>query len=335
MLTTTPKKNWTILIASAPFALAQSLAFAADDNNAVVAAKSATAATTQLVNSFSTASFWGGGPLLSFRLGEIASRGQAAGDDSDFESTSFSVTPTVATINNRIEPILLDGKVSLVIMGVEKFDEIDLIAKGITLTLDQTSVTSTQRVAGVADALAEVTGSGYTIAPYYVMQLESGRLVDFNVGLGKNNLQTASAGVRAAPASDRAFLSVGTSAVTPLAKNSYVQYKAALGYTYDGVDEYTQSDGTVINRSSTQLTQVTAGANYTLRFDSFAPFAGLTLVHNSFSTSSSAGVQPREYSSTVLLKMGVNFSNESFYGTLSVQGERGKTSVQAYAGLRF
>ena len=76
------------------------------------------------------------------------------------------------------------------------------------------------------------------------MQLESGRLVDFNVGLGKNNLQTASAGVRAAPASDRAFLSVGTSAVTPLTKNSYVQYKAALGYTYDGVDEYTQSDGT-------------------------------------------------------------------------------------------
>ena len=59
MLTSTSKKNWSILIAGVPFALAQSLAFAADDNNAVVAAKSATAATTQLVNSFSTASFLG------------------------------------------------------------------------------------------------------------------------------------------------------------------------------------------------------------------------------------------------------------------------------------
>ena len=335
MLTSTPKKNWTILIASAPFALAQSLAFATDDNNAVVAAKSATAATTQLVNSFSTASFFGGGPLLSYRLGEITSRGQAAGDNSDFESTSFSVTPTVATINNRIEPILLDGRGSLVIMGVEKFDEIDLTAEGITLTLDRTSVTSTQRVMGVADVASNVTGSGYTIAPYYVMQLESGRLVDFNVGLGRNNLRTTSSGVGAAPTSDRAFLSVGTSAVTPLTKNSYVQYKAALGYTYDGVDEYTQSDGTVVNKSATRLTQATAGANYTLRLDSFSPFAGVTLVRNSFSTSSSAGIQPREYASTLLLKMGVSFANESVYGNLSVQGERGKTSVQAYAGLRF
>jgi hypothetical protein len=335
MLTSTPKKNWIVFIASAPLALVHSLTFAADDNNAVVAAKSATVATTQLVNSFSTASFVGGGSLLSYRLGDITSRGQAAGDDSDFQSTSFSATPTVATINNRIEPILLDGKVSLLIMGVEKFDEIYLTAKGIAITLDRTSVTSTQRVTGVADVSSDVTGSGYTISPYYVMQLESGRLVDFNLGLGKNNLQTASAGVSAAPASDRAFLSVGTSTVTPLTKNSYVQYKATLGYTYDGVDEYTQSDGTIVNKSATKLTQVTAGLNYTLRLDSFSPFAGVTLVRNSFSTSSSAGIQPQEYSSTVLLKMGVNFSNESFYGTLSVQGERGKTSVQAYAGLRY
>ncbi len=68
MLTSTPKKNWTILIASAPFALAQSLAFATDDNNAVVAAKSATAATTQLVNSFSTASFFGGGAFIELQV---------------------------------------------------------------------------------------------------------------------------------------------------------------------------------------------------------------------------------------------------------------------------
>jgi len=335
MLASTPKKNCMVFIASAPLALVPSSTSAADDNDAVVAAKSATVATAQLVNNFSTASFVRAGPLLSYRLGDITSRGQAAGDDSDFQSTSFSATPTIASINNRIEPILLDGKVSLVILGFERFDEIYLTAKGIALTLDRTSVTTTQRVTGVADVSSAVTGSGYTISPYYVMQLESGRLVDFNVGLGKNNLQTASAGVSAAPASDRAFLSVGTSTVTPLTKNSDVQYKAALGYTYDGVEEYTQSDGTIVNKSATQLTQVTAGANYTLRLDSFSPFAGLTLVRNWFSTSGNAGIQAREYSSNVLLKMGVNFSNESVYGSLSVQGERGKTSVQAYAGLRY
>ena len=334
MLLTKALKQRTCWLACLWAATSHLNAFAEDDNSAVVAAKSSTIATTQLINSFSTSSFLGAGPILSYRLGEITSRSQAAGDDSEFESTSFSVTPTIATINNRIEPILLDGRVSLVILGVEKFDEIDLVAKGITLTLDQTSVTSTQRVTGVADSSTNVTGYGFTVAPYYVVQLESGRLMDFNVGIGKNNLKTRAASTTAEPISDRAFASVGTSTVTPLKKNSYIQYKASLGYTYDGVDQYAQSDGTVVSKSVTRLTQATAGATYTQRFDTFSPYVGVTLVHNSLSTSGS-GTQPREYSSTVLVKTGVNYSNDFFYGTISVQGERGKTSIQAYAGLRF
>lgn len=335
MLTATPRHRRACYSLLFSIAIVHQNALAEDDNKAVVAAKSATTATTQLVNSFSTSSFLGAGPLLSYRLGQVESRSQAAGDDSEFESTSFSVTPTVATIDNRIEPILLNGRVSLVILGVEKFDEIDLIAKGITLTIDQTSVTSTQRVTGTADTTTNVTGSGYTIAPYYVMQLESGRLVDLNIGIGKNNLKTNASSARATPVSDRAFVSIGTSTVTPLEKSSYIQYKAALGYTYDGVASYTQSDGTVITASTTRLTQITAGATYTRRFDGFSPFAGVTLVNNSLSTSGGSGAQPREYDATLLLKTGVNFSSDALYGTISVQGERGKTSVQAYGGLRF
>lgn len=317
--------------------LTSQVCMAEDDNKSVAAAKAATAAASQLVSDFSTASFSGVGPFLSYRLGNKGqTKSQSAGDDnSDFTTTSFSITPTVATIDNRIEPMLVDGHVSLVIFGVESFDEIDLIAKGISLTLDKTAVTSTQRQSTAADVSATVTGNGFTIAPYYVMQLESGRLVDFNFGLGKNKLATKSSGITADVASNRAFASVGTSTVDPLGDASYVQYKASLGYTFDSVPSYIQSDGSQINRSTTKLLQAKVGATYTKQLDGISPFIGLTMAGNSFKASGGSSVKPKEHNATMLFITGFNFSSEAFYGTLSVQAERDKTSFLIYTGLRF
>ena len=77
-------------------------------------------------------------PIFRYRLGlnESDLRGTAAGDeetedlDDEFVTRSFSVTPTVANIDNQITPILTDGQVRLMILGVEWFDELELTAKG-------------------------------------------------------------------------------------------------------------------------------------------------------------------------------------------------------------
>ena len=91
---------------------------------------------------------------LRYRLGlnESDLRGAAAGDeetedsDDEFVTRSFSVTPTVANIDNQITPILTDGQVRLMILGVEWFDELELTAKGVTFTVDNMDITSTERV---------------------------------------------------------------------------------------------------------------------------------------------------------------------------------------------
>ena len=46
------------------------------------------------------------------------------------------------------------------ILGVEWFDELELTAKGVTFTVDNMDITSTERVPPAADVSSSVEGSG-------------------------------------------------------------------------------------------------------------------------------------------------------------------------------
>jgi len=307
---------------------------AEEEKKTVVAAKVATQSTADLVSNFTTASFYNSFGVFRIQLGEYNNhRGAAASDDSEFETISFSVTPTVASIDNRVEPILVKGDVSLVILGIEKFNELDMIANGITLTLDSTSVTSKE--VGLEDAASAVSGNGWTVAPYHVRQLENGFLLDINTGIGKNRLNTSSSNVTASPVSSRMFISTGLSSTEPLDNDMYLQYKGSLSLTKDKVDSYTQSDNSTVEDSETTLRQIRLGATLTKQLDGWSPFISGTLIGNSFSASGGGGTQPKEHSFTQLMKAGFNFSNDLLYGSFAHQVERDKSSTLFYIGFRF
>ena len=309
---------------------------AAEEEKTVVAAKTSTLSTAELVSSFTTASFFSPVTFYRIQLGDKDSAtGMAAGDDSEFETVSFSVTPTIATIDNNVEPILVSGDVSLAIFGVESFNELDMIAKGVTLTLDRTSVTSTEVVAGGPNTSSAVSGNGWTIAPYYVKQLENGYLMDINSGYGKNSLKTSSGGVTATPDSTRMFVSVGLSTTETISDSVYLQYKGAASYTYDRVGSYVQSDNSTVAASTTKLNQLRLGATVSKQMENVVPFVSGTIISNSFSASGGSGTQPREHSFTTLMKVGFNFSHDLIYGSLAFQSERDKNSTQFYIGYRF
>lgn len=314
-----------------------------EEERTVSAAKAATGAARNLISNFSVQSFGPTMPIFRYRLGLNDSdlRGIAAGEqeeqdaEDEFVTRSFSVTPTVANINNQITPILTEGQVRLMILGVEWFDELELTAKGVTFTVDNMDITSTERVPPAADVTSSVDGSGYTIAPYFVRQTESGGIHDVSVGIGKNSMKTKSSSATASLNSDRRFISTGYSSAEALSDTLLVQYKFTASHTQDSVPAYTQSDGTAVPKSGTKHTQMMAEARFTQDMGGIAPFLGLSLIWNSFTASGGSGPAPREYDYTPLLSVGFNFSNDLLYGMVAMQGERDKKTTQFYIGFRF
>ena len=314
-----------------------------EEERTVSAAKAATGAARNLISNFSVQSFGPTMPIFRYRLGLNDSdlRGIAAGEqeerdaEDEFVTRSFSVTPTVANINNQITPILTEGQVRLMILGVEWFDELELTAKGVTFTVDNMEITSTERVPPAADVTSSVDGSGYTIAPYFVRQTESGGIHDVSVGIGKNSMKTKSSSATASLNSDRRFISTGYSSAEALSDTLLVQYKFTASHTQDSVPAYTQSDGTAVPKSGTKHTQMMAEARFTQDMGGIAPFLGLSLIWNSFTASGGSGPAPREYDYTPLLSVGFNFSNDLLYGMVAMQGERDKKTTQFYIGFRF
>lgn len=304
---------------------------AAEKSDSSAAARTATTVAKTVVQNYALSSFKNIGLLYRYRLGEITGRSLAAGDGSEFVSTTFSMTPTYSSINNRVEPIFVKGGVSLVILGLERFDELELKATGITLTIDKTAVDVSE---ASTSGITEATGNGYTLAPYHVFELPDGHLIDVSAGIGKNKLLTVSSTASARPSADRAFVSIGGSKIVALGQASQIQYKGTLSYSMDDVNAYIQSDGTAVAKSSTRLRQISVATIFTKRMEQLSPFIGVALNHNQLTTSGD-GVQPREHENTAVLSMGLNFSKEKLYGNITYMKERDKRNVQLYLGLRY
>lgn len=322
-------KNSYIILHLAFITVSQVIA--AEKGQSSALAKIATTATKQVVQNYALSSFTNSGLLFRYRLGDVSGRSLAAGDDSEFVSTTFSMTPTYSSVNNHVQPIFVKGGVSLVIIGLERFDELELKATGVTLTIDRTSVDVSE---ASTSGNTKATGDGFTLAPYHVFELPDGYLVDVSAGIGKSKLSTVSSTASARPSADRAFVSVGGSKIVAWGQASQIQYKGTLSYSMDDVDAYVQSDGTAVTANSTRLRQISIATTFTKRMELMSPFIKVALNHNQLTTRGD-GVQPREHKNTPVLSTGLNFSKEKLYGNVTYIKERDKRNVQVYIGLRY
>ena len=318
-------------------ALTQS-ANAADESQKVrEAARAGTRAALSAIQSYGSMRLLGISPMFSTGKSDqpsidTAPKGQAA--QFDPEAITYSATPTYATIDNRIEPLLTKGGVGLLILGLEHFDEIDTVT-GVTLTIDSTQVTLTERLPPAADTQASVRGTGYTIAPYIAKQLESGVLLDASLGFGSNGLKISKNSLKGSPTSSRMFFAVGATRFDQLSKKATLSTKGAFSYSTDKVPGFYLSDNSYSTASDSTLAQFKFTANYSYKLKSATPFVELSTVFNNFTATGGSGSAPREYSSNIIGAFGMKFSSDNVYGTLKYQFERGKRQLQGYVGYRF
>jgi len=302
---------------------------------------SATRTTVDALSNAITASFFGGPPLFRIQLGksgpELERGAAASAGDSPW---SLWATPVYSSINNRIEPLLSEGSVTLVIAGVEYAID-DATVAGISYTRDWVRVESTERVRGVDDRLSTVRGVGWTIAPYLARQINPEWLFDLSVGAGVNDLkstQRSDASV-ATPRDDRSFAALGFTYLKPLGKGVLLTGRAGFSLTRDNIGSFTSvSAAGVVQElpgSESRLKQLRVGGQLSYQMGSFSPFVGVYGLLNDFSISTTGSVIPREYSEVAQFVAGVNASTGPLYGALALQHERDRSQVRAYFGLRY
>jgi hypothetical protein len=320
---------------AASLLVTNAISFAADSNEstkASQAAKAASVATADTIRSHISGLFYGGTPF--YRLSQSQNGDRAAAWDEG--QISYSITPTVVSLKNTIDPLHNSGTVGVLVTGVEHFDEIDTMT-GITLSLDTLSVTSTDVSNGAASAVnTAVRGTGFTVAPYLAKQLESGWLFDTSIGLGSSSIRTNTQGTTASPSTSRMFVSAGLSKVEGLFDDKVLlSTKFAASHSVDSVGAFVLSDATSMSSSKTVLTQIKGGAGLSWPTDDGTPYVDAAFVINSFSATGGGSVKPREYSTALTARVGYRIIKGDVYGDFSTQFERDKTRFQLYVGRRF
>ena len=309
--------------------------FAAGSNESTktsYAAMAASNATADTIRSHITGLFYGGTSF--YRLSQSQNGDRAAAWDEG--QVSYSVTPTIVSIRNKLDPLHNSGNVGVVVTGIEHFDEIDTMM-GITLSIDTLNVTSSDVSNGIASAVnTAVRGKGFTLAPYFAKQLESGWLFDASVGLGSSSLKTNTQGTTATPSTSRMFLSAGFSKVEEVFDDSVLlSTKLTASHSIDSVKAFVLSDATAMSSSKSVLTQLKGGAGLSWPGEDGTPYVEATFLINDFSATGGGSVKPREHSTAVSARVGYRVIKGDIYGDFSTQFERDKTRFQLYVGRRF
>lgn len=309
--------------------------FAADSSESSKAAHAsltASKATADAVRSHISGLFYG--TTAFYRISRSAEYGPAASWDEG--EVSYSLTPTLVSVNNKVDPLHSLGTVGVVVAGVEHFDEIDTIT-GVTLSVDTLSVTSTE-IASAGNPAVEtaVSGLGFTIAPYFARQLESGWLLDASVGIGASNMKTNTDAVNGKPKSSRLFVSAGFTRNQGLGDDStLLSTKFAFSYSNDSLKAFSLSDNTSIAASKTTLMQLKGSMGLSWPTDRGTPYVNAGIFLNSFTATGGGSTKPVEHSVTYIAKAGYRVISGDYYGDLSLQMERDKNRFQLYFGRRF
>ena len=300
----------------------------------------ATRTTMEALSSAITGSFLGGLSMFRIQLGEsgwIFERSMAASNGDS--SWSIWATPVYSSVNNRIEPLLTEGSVTLLLAGVEyTLDDASIV--GVSFTRDWARITSIERVAPNPDRRSAVRGLGYTIAPYFARQLGTDWLLDLSIGAGVNDLTSVQSNASVAkPKDDRSFASIGLTYLKPFAKRAVFTGKIGASVTRDAIDDFNSvlpsGAATPVEGSDARLKQFRAGGQVSYQMGSFSPYIGAYALANDFTVVPDAPIKPREYAQVVQLVAGVNASTGPVYGALALLRERDRNQARVYLGLRF
>ena len=303
-----------------------------ESNKTSHAAMAASNATADTIRAHITGLFYGGTSFYRLTQSQNGDRA-AAWDEGEI---SYSITPTIVSLKNKLDPLHNSGTVGVLVTGIEHFDEIDTMT-GITLSIDTLGVTSTDVSNGAASAVSTtVRGTGLTVAPYLAKQLESGWLFDASVGLGSSSLKTNTQGTTASPSTSRMFASAGLSKVEGLFDDKVLlSTKFAVAHSVDSVGAFVLSDATTMASSKTVLTQLRGGTGLSWPTDDGTPYVDAAFVINSFSATGGGSVKPREHSTVLSARVGYRIIKGNVYGDFSTHIERDKTRFQVYVGRRF
>jgi len=306
----------------------------------IAAGTAATRTTLEALSSAITGSFLGGLSMFRIQLGESGwtfERSLAASNgDSPW---SIWATPVYSSVNNRIEPLLSEGSVTLLLAGIEyALDDSTIL--GISLTRDWARVTSIERVAPNPDRRSAVSGLGYTVAPYFAKQLGPDWLLDLSLGVGVNDLTSVQSDSSVAkPKDDRSFASIGFTYLKPFAKRAVFTGKLNASVTRDAIGDFTSTlasgAATPVDSSDARLRQFRFGGQVSYQMGNFSPYLGAYGLANDFTVVTDAPVKPREYAQVVQVVAGVNASAGPVYGAVSVLRERDRNQARIYFGFRF
>jgi len=306
----------------------------------VAASTAATRTTMEALSGAITGSFLGGLNMFRIQLGDSGWGFERHMSASTADSPwSLWATPVYSSVNNRIEPLLSEGSVTLLLAGLE-YSIDDATIAGISFTRDWARVTSIERVRPNPDRRSAVRGLGYTVAPYFARQISPEWLIDVSVGKGVNELTSTQADSSVArPKDDRSFASIGVTYLKPFAKRAIFTGKITASVTRDAIDDFNSvlpsGASTPVDGSDARLRQLRAGGQVSYQMGNFAPFVGAYGLANDFSVATDAPVKPREYAQVAQFVAGVNASSGPFYGALALQRERDRNQARIYVGFRY
>ena len=253
-------------------------------------------------------------------------KGLAASGDSDSPWTLWA-TPVLSNVSNRIAPATSEGSVNILLLGLEHNQDDELI-RGVVLALDRADLDTPYNS-------GKVKGNGYTIAPYLAMPFAESWLLDASVGFGKMSLKTNVSNITASPEDVRQLASIGLSHSLLTKTKWLVSSKAGYSYSTDKVESYKDSAASITATSKTTLGQVKIGVQATYLASKFKPFVAAYQFFNDFSVSGGSATQPKEYSTTPQLQLGISPSSGPLYASVVAQVERGRSAVRAYVGYRY
>lgn len=287
-----------------------------------------TTTVSALSNSY-LSSMMGGLGVFRWRLGDAAPAVPGGGLAAAAEDSPWSLwaTPVRSTFSNNILPITSQGAVTLAIGGIEYRDDGPWMG-GMTISIDQLSA-NTQTLSASAQTTAELSGRGFTLAPYLVYQMTPTRAIDMSLGAGRSSLEYVTTSKATKPVDHRRLASVGVTDIHDWGK-MFIMLKASHSITTDKIAASTGAE----DDTMTRLNQTRIGAQLLHPGETFSPFIAHYRLFNRLH-SSGGDTQPVEYSSIGQWQLGLNMSSGGFFGALVAQRERDRHQLRVYAGYRY
>lgn len=281
-----------------------------------------------LSNSY-LSSMMGGMGVFRWRLSDASQAAPGGGLAAAAEDSPWSLwaTPVRSTFNNNILPITSQGAVNLAIAGIEYRDDGPWMG-GMTVSLDQLSA-NTQTLSTSGLTTAELSGNGFTLAPYLVYQMTPTRAIDMSIGAGRSKLDYVTSSKITKPVDHRQLASVGVTDMHDWGK-MFIMLKASYSVTLDKIVASTGAE----DNTMTRLKQARVGAQLMYPGETFSPFIAHYRLFNQLH-SSGGDTQPVEYNATGQWQLGLNMSSGGFFGALVAQRERDRHQLRVYAGYRY